>query len=78
MRYVVAMVGAIILALASTLLIAGPTADWYVAHRTFVDSDTVADVHAGVFMSINAIALILGWGVGWLASGQLIKPEEPI
>lgn len=78
MRYVIAMICAVIVALMSTLLIAGPVADWYVSRRTFIDSDTVADVHALVFMVFNLSALAIGWGLGWLIASKVVKPDAPI
>lgn len=78
MRYVIAMVFAIVVAFAAMMLLSSHLADWYVDHRTFEDSDTVADAHAIVFMVSNFLALLVGWGIGWAVGGAVVKPEKPI
>jgi hypothetical protein len=78
LRYLIAMVGAIAVAFAAMMLVSSGIADWYVDHRTFEDSDTVADMHALVFMAANAVALLVGWGIGWAIGGLIVKPEKAI
>ncbi len=50
MRYVYAMAGAIVLALIATLFVSVPAANWVVNQYEFDSPDTVADLHAAVFM----------------------------
>jgi hypothetical protein len=44
-----------------------------VASFTFDSPDDVADLHAAVFMGSNLGALLVGWGIGWLVGGRLVR-----
>lgn len=72
MRYVYAMAGAIVLALIATLLVSVPIANWVVDRYEFDSPDTVADLHAAVFMGCNLVSLLIGWVVGWMIGGRLV------
>lgn len=65
MRYLIAMITAVILALIATLFISGGVANWVVGRMTFDNPDQVADLHSLVFMGTNIAALLLGWVIGW-------------
>lgn len=71
MRYVMAMAGAIVLALLAVLFASGPIADMVVERFTFESPDEVADLHTAIFMGSNIVALIAGWALGWFLSGRL-------
>jgi hypothetical protein len=64
MRYVFAMAGAVVLALVAMLFVSMPLANMAVARYTFDSPDTVADLHAAVFMLSNLAALLIGWIIG--------------
>ena len=70
MRYMFAMAGAILVALLATLFVSVPIANAVVDRYTFDSPDTVADLHAAVFMLCNLAALLVGWIVGWLVGGR--------
>jgi hypothetical protein len=72
MRYVFAMAGAIVLALLATLFVSVPIANAVVDRYTFDSPDTVADLHAAVFMLSNLAALLIGWIVGWIVGGRFV------
>jgi hypothetical protein len=72
MRYVFAMAGAIALALLATLFVSVPIANAVVDRYTFDSPDTVADLHAAVFMLSNLAALLIGWIVGWIVGGRFV------
>ena len=72
MRYVFAMAGAIVLALMATLFISVPIANAVVDRYTFDSPDTVADLHAAVFMLSNLAALLIGWIIGWIVGGRFV------
>ena len=72
MRYVMAMAGAIMLALLATLFVSGPIADLVVDRFTFQSPDEVADLHTAVFMGSNIVALVAGSALGWFAGGRLL------
>lgn len=68
MRYVIAMATATIAALLASLFIASPIASAVVRNFTFDSPDTVASLHAAVFMAVSASALVLGFLIGWVAA----------
>lgn len=65
MRYVIAMVTAILFAALATFFLSTPVANWIVRQFTFDSPDTVATLHAASFMICNIIALTVGFLVGW-------------
>jgi hypothetical protein len=73
MRYVIAMAGAIVVALLVTLFVSQPLASWVVEQFTFDSPDTVADLHTAVYMLSNLTGLLIGWIVGWIIGGRLVK-----
>jgi hypothetical protein len=70
MRYMFAMAGAILVALLATLFVSVPIANAVVDRYTFDSPDTVADLHAAVFMLCNLAALLVGWIAGWIVGGR--------
>ena len=77
MRYVIAMAGAVVLALIATLFISIPLANMAVDRTTFDSPDEVADLHTAVFMLSNLAALLIGWIIGWLVGGRILTPRAP-
>jgi dipeptide/tripeptide permease len=71
MRHLVAIVTSIAVALLATVYLASPIASWAVRQYTFDDPDTVANLHALVFMAVNVGALVAGWLLGWLLGARL-------
>ena len=65
MRYLIAMIFAIVVAAAATVFVSSPVATWVVNQQTFESPDEVADLHMLVFMSVNLVALAIGWTIGW-------------
>jgi hypothetical protein len=65
MRHLIAMLCAIVLALLASLYVSSPAASWTVRQFTFDSPDTVASLHALMFMAVNIGALVLGWLIGW-------------
>src|SRR5262245_6947388 len=77
MRYVIAMVGAIVAALLVTVFLSPQVANAVVARYTFESPDEVADLHAAVYMACNVAALAVGWAIGWFAGGRFASPPPP-
>lgn len=71
MRYLIAMLFAIVAAALTTIYVSGPFASWVVAKFAFDNPDQVNDLHVALFMGLNLTALALGWVVGWLAGGAI-------
>lgn len=77
MRYVIAIIFAIIVALVITIYVSSPIASWVVRQYTFDNPDSVANLHALVFMAINVGGLIVGWIIGWLLGG-IFERDTPV
>ena len=69
MRYLVAMIFALIGAALAILFISSQAADWVVANQAFDSSDDAENLHMLVFIACNFAGLILGWMVGWVIAG---------
>ncbi len=76
MRFLVAMITAVVFALIATVYLSSPIASWLVDKFTFDNPDQVADLHSAVFMGVNLAAMLVGWVVGWLIGGGLSR-ERP-
>ena len=77
MRYLIAIVAAIAVALLATIFVSSPIASWVVRQFAFDSPDSVADLHALVFMVVNVVGLIGGWFIGW-AIGGAIEKDDPV
>ena len=78
MRYLFAIVFALLVALAAVLYVSSPIATWIVAQFSYDSPDAVADLHSTAFMGVNVLALIAGWMIGWVIGGFLEREEPPI
>jgi hypothetical protein len=80
MRYLVAMIVAVVTALIATMFVSSSIANRAVDMFTFDNPDQVADLHTLVFMGVNLLALLLGWLVGWMIGAGFAgddKAERP-
>jgi phosphate/sulfate permease len=77
MRYLVAIIFAVLGALLATVFVSSGVATMIVGTQRFGDPDTVADLHAALFMAINALGLLLGWALGWMIGGRVAANEAP-
>lgn len=69
MRTLIAMMCAAIGAAAAMLVFSPTIADTVVANYRFDSSDAVADLHTAIYMFCNILGLLIGWAVGWIATG---------
>lgn len=69
MRYVVAMVFALVGAGLAAVFLGSGVADWIVAHQTFDSSDDAENLHMLAFVGSIAGGLVVGWLVGWVVAG---------
>ena len=76
MRYLIAMAGAVVVAALATILVSPRLASMMVDQFTFSSPDEVGNLEDGVFMAANFIALRIGWWLGWMIGGRLVKPAE--
>ena len=65
MRYLIAMIFAIVAAAAATVFVSSPVATWAVDQMAFESPDEVANLHSIIFMGVNLLALAIGWTIGW-------------
>ncbi|MEM1371091.1 MAG: hypothetical protein AAGG72_02565 [Pseudomonadota bacterium] len=65
MRYLLAIIGAVIGAVAATLTLSGSVATWAVSRFSFESPDQVSDAHVAVFMGVSVLGLALGWVLGY-------------
>ena len=73
LRYVIAMIVAIAVALVATLYVSPHLASLAVDRFTFDSPDEVGTLEDGVYMLSNLAALLIGWTIGWLIGGRLSK-----
>jgi hypothetical protein len=74
MRYVAAMIAAVVAALLTTLFVSPRVAGAAVALFTFDSPDEVGNLEDGVYMLTNLAGLMLGWAIGWYAGGRFVRP----
>ncbi len=77
MRYVVAMVFAVIGAALAAVFLSSQVSDWVVARQTFESPDEADSLHMAVYMASNVGGLILGWLVGWIIGGTGSAGKQP-
>jgi len=77
MRYLVAMVFAVIGAGLAMIFVSSQVADWVVARQTFESSDDAETMNMLAFMASNVIGLIIGWLVGWTIAGGSSAGDQP-
>jgi vancomycin permeability regulator SanA len=73
LRYVIAMIVAIVVALLATLYVSPQLASMAVDRFTFDSPDEVGTLEDGVYMLSNFAALLIGWTIGWLIGGRFGK-----
>ena len=77
MRYLIAMLVAIVVTLLVTVFVSPLLASMAVDRFTFESPDEVGNLEDGVYMLSNLVALLIGWGLGWLIGGRLVTPPPP-
>lgn len=75
MRYLIAMIFAIVGAGATTVFVSSPIASLAVSKLAFESPDEVADLHSLIFMGVNLLGLAVGWTIGWWLGGLGDKSE---
>jgi cell division protein FtsX len=77
MRYLIAMLVAVVAAVLATLFVSPQLASMAVAHYTFDSPDEVGNLEDGVYMLSNLAALLIGWVIGWLIGGRMVSRPAP-
>jgi hypothetical protein len=69
MRYVVAMVFALIGFGLAAVFLSSQAADWVLARQGFESPDDADNMHMMVYIGTNVLGLVVGWLVGWALAG---------
>lgn len=70
MRYIVAIVFALIGAALAALFLGSSVADWIVAHQSFESSDDAENLHMLAYIGTLVGGLLVGWLLGWVIGGS--------
>ena len=76
MRYLVAIMFAIVGAALAMVFLSGPIANWTTLQVTFESSDDAENLNQMVFMGVNLLGLIVGWTIGWAVAGPLTRGAQ--
>ena len=76
MRYVFAMVAAIVVALVTTIFVSPYLASMAVGLFTFESPDEVGNLEDGVYMLSNFTGLLIGWMIGWFVGGRVLARRQ--
>jgi len=74
MRYLVAIIFAIVGAALAMHFLSGPAANWAALQFKFESSDQAENVNQLAFMLVNLAGLIVGWTIGW-ALGRPLRGQ---
>lgn len=77
MRYLIAILAAVLVALVVTMFFSSPVASWVVGQFSYESPDDVGNLHALVYMAVNVAGLITGWLIGWAIGGRF-ETDEPV
>jgi cell division protein FtsX len=69
MRFIVAIVFALIGGALAALFLGSPVANWVVAHNSFESSDDAENLHMLTYVGCLVGGLLIGWLVGWVIGG---------
>lgn len=76
MRYVIAMVCAVITTGLAMKFLSGPVADWAARLQYYESSDSAETINQLAFMATNLAGLIVGWTIGWALGAPFDKGDE--
>lgn len=77
MRYVVAMLFAIVVAAVFTLKLSNPVSTWVVNQISWESPDGNDAMEALAFMATSFVGLLIGWGLGWMVTRPLSEGQRP-
>ena len=78
MRYVIAMIFALAVAVFTSAQLAAPLTSSIIDGMKFESPDQVEDIHSALLIGIALIGLIAGWLVGWAVGGLFVAKQAPV
>lgn len=76
MRYVIAMVCAIITTVLAMKFLSGPVSNWLALQQYYESSDSAETVNQMSFMATNLVGLIVGWTIGWALGAPFADKDD--
>ncbi|MGI9520897.1 MAG: hypothetical protein ACR2PG_04530 [Hyphomicrobiaceae bacterium] len=76
MRYVLAMIGAVLVAAAAARFIGGIAATWVSTKFTYDSPDGQSDVEQMTFLGVLVAGLVVGWLIGWALGAPFVRRLE--
>jgi uncharacterized membrane protein len=77
MRYLVAIIFAIVGAALAMQFLGDLVANWAALQFKFESSDDAENVNQLTFMAVSFAGLIIGWTIGWAIAGPLSRGQRP-
>jgi putative Ca2+/H+ antiporter (TMEM165/GDT1 family) len=77
MRYLIAIIFAIVGAAVAMQFLSGPVANWAALQFKYESSDDAETMNQMVFMIVNLAGLVVGWTIGWAIGGPLSGGQRP-
>ncbi|MEQ1578033.1 MAG: hypothetical protein ABL894_10295 [Hyphomicrobium sp.] len=75
MRYVIAMIFAICVAVFTAAQFAAPLTTSIIDGMKFESPDQVEDIHSALMIGIALLGLVIGWVIGWAAGGLFVRSD---
>jgi hypothetical protein len=73
MRYLVAIIFALVGAFIAIKFLSGPVANWATFGPKFESSDDADNLNQLVYIGVNLVGMIVGWTIGWAIGGPLSR-----
>ena len=78
MRYVIAMIFALAVAVFTAAQFAAPLTSSIIGGMRFESPDQVEDIHSALLIGIALLGLIVGWLIGWAVGGLFTAKQAPV
>ena len=76
MRYLIAILFAIVGAALAMNFLSGPFSNWAALQFSYESSDSAENVNQLAFMAVNLAGLVAGWIVGWVVGAPFAQPRS--
>ena len=76
MRYVIAMIVAIITTMLAMNYLSGPVSNWIALQMHYDSSDSAETVNQMAFMGTNLVGLMVGWTIGWALGAPFSNDDD--